>query len=114
MTPLGELALVIRSKNAGPFLLTFDILFGDAEALERVRQTGDLSVEAVARAFEISPNAIRDFAYYPFASAVKFSIRRAEPSGSRRDTDVYGAQQYAPLLHLPIHLDGATAAAETR
>ena len=29
MTPLGELARLIRSKNAGPFELTFDIMFED-------------------------------------------------------------------------------------
>lgn len=28
MATLGELARLIRSKNAGPFELTFDIMFG--------------------------------------------------------------------------------------
>lgn len=99
---LADIATVVRSKNAGPFVVTFDILFADGDALERVRRTGDLTVETVAKAFEVSPNAIRDFAYYPFASAVKFSMMRPTASGSRYDTDVYGAQQYAPLLTLPV------------
>jgi hypothetical protein len=101
---LAEIATVIRSKNAGPFVVTFDILFEDAAALERVGATGDLTVETVARAYQVSPNAIRDFAYYPFASAVKFSMMRPTASGSRFDTDVYGAQQYAPLLDLMVKL----------
>jgi hypothetical protein len=95
----------VRSKNAGPFLLTFDILFDSPETLERVRQTGDLTGDTVARAYALSPNAIRDFAYYPFANAVKFSIQRERPSGSRFDSDVYGAQQYAPLLNIQVNIE---------
>ncbi len=102
---LSEIATVIRSKNAGPFVVTFDILFADADLLERVRATGGLTVATVAGAFDVSPNAIRDFAYYPFASAVKFSMMRPTASGSRFDTDVYGAQQYAPLLDLEVELE---------
>jgi hypothetical protein len=30
--PLSELADIIRSKNAGPFRITFDILFSDPHA----------------------------------------------------------------------------------
>ena len=33
MTQLAELARLIRSKNAGPFELTFDIMFDDADDL---------------------------------------------------------------------------------
>jgi hypothetical protein len=47
---LGELAKVVRSKNAGPFLLTFDILFDDRETLERIRAGGRLTVDTVAAA----------------------------------------------------------------
>ena len=43
MTTLGELARLIRSKNAGPFELTFDIMFDDEETFERVKKSGALS-----------------------------------------------------------------------
>ncbi|MGH6620048.1 MAG: DUF4387 family protein, partial [Alphaproteobacteria bacterium] len=48
MATIGELARLIRSKNAGPFVLTFDIMFADREVYERVKQSGALSREAVA------------------------------------------------------------------
>lgn len=102
---LSDLARVIRSKNAGPFMVTFDIIFEDAEMLERVRQTGSLTSQTVASLYGVSANEIVDFAYYPIARAVKFSIYRPQPSGARFDTDIYGAQQHAPLLTLPIALD---------
>jgi len=40
---LSDIARVIRSKNAGPFLFTFDIIFADLETLERVQATRSLT-----------------------------------------------------------------------
>ena len=37
MATLGDLAKLVRSKNAGPFWLTIDIMFDDAEAYRRAR-----------------------------------------------------------------------------
>lgn len=102
---LSDIARVIRSKNAGPFLFTFDIIFGDLETLERVQATGSLTRENVASLYGVPADEIIDFAYYPMARAVKFSMYRALPSGARFDTDVYGAQQHAPLLSLPIAIE---------
>jgi hypothetical protein len=99
---LGEIASVVRSKNAGPFLLTFDVLMPDAEAFERLQTGGRLTRETVADAYGVSPNEILEFAYYPFAKAVKFSLRRPVPSGSPDDTDVYGAQQHVPLMEIDV------------
>jgi hypothetical protein len=102
---LSDVARVIRSKNAGPFMVTFDVIFEDVETLEKVRATGSLTGQTVARLYGVSANEIVDFAYYPVARAVKFSMYRPQPSGARFDTDVYGAQQHAPLLTMPIALD---------
>ena len=38
MATLGELAKLVRSKNAGPFWLTIDIMFDDADAYRRARR----------------------------------------------------------------------------
>jgi len=99
---LGDIAKVVRSKNAGPFIMTFDILFDSVETLEKVRAGGHLTVNSVAAAYNVSPNEVMDFDYYPFARAVKFCIRRPVSSGAAADTDVYGAQQHAPLLELDL------------
>lgn len=99
---LGEIARVVRSKNAGPFLLTFDVLFPDAETFERVRHGGRLTRGTVAAAYGVSENEILEFAWHPFACAVKFSLRRPVPSGAPQDTDVYGAQQHVPLMELDL------------
>ena len=54
----------------------------------------------MAGAYGISANQVLSFDYYPFACALKFSIRRPVASGAVGDSDVYGAQQHAPLLAL--------------
>ena len=46
MATLGDLAKLVRSKNAGPFWLTIDIMFDDAEAYRRARDAeGGTSAE---------------------------------------------------------------------
>ncbi len=102
MKTLGELAEVIRSKNAGPFIVTFDILFETEEVFEAVRSAGMLSRQAVCGLYGVSDNELLGFDFYPFARAVKFSLRRPVGSGGPRDADVYGAQQHAPLLDLAV------------
>jgi hypothetical protein len=97
---LKDVATVIRSKNAGPYIFTFDILFPDKQSFDRMIAAGKLDRSAIAKAYNISPNELIAFEYYEFAKALKFSMRRAVPSGSTGDSDVYGAQQHAPLLDL--------------
>ena len=100
MRTLGEVAEVIRSKNAGPFVVTFDILFERAKDFEEVRDAGLVTRQTVANLYNISENELLNFGYYPFARAIKFSVRRRVGSGAPGDSDVYGAQQHAPLLNL--------------
>jgi len=99
---LAEIAKVVRSKNAGPYLVTFDIIFADDETFDRVRRSGSVTRETVSALYGIEPDALIDFAYYAFARAIKCSIIRPQPSGAIFDTDVYGAQQHAPLLGLEV------------
>ena len=42
------------------------------------------------------------FTEYPAGNAFKATIPRLIPSGDVGDTDVYGAQQHAPLLEVEI------------
>ena len=99
---LHELAKTIRSKNAGVNKITFDIIFPERESYELVRQSGVLTRERVAALFGIDAARISDFVAYDPACAIKFTIYRNRPSGSAGDGDIFGAQQYAPLLDLEV------------
>lgn len=98
---LDSLAVAIRSKNAGPCLLTFDIIFSSdttfaigVEALSRLRKH-------VAERYCRAEDEVKGFAHPP-SRAIKITIPRDRISGSIGDTDVYGAQQHGPLLEFDL------------
>jgi hypothetical protein len=99
---LFDLAKTIRSKNAGVDSITFDVIFADRAAYERVRRSGVLSPAAVCRIFNVPPERITDHVAFDPALAIKFTIRRSAPSGSPGDGDIFGSQQYGPLLELVV------------
>jgi hypothetical protein len=101
MATLGELARLIRSKNAGPFELTFDIMFADREVYERVKQSGMLTRQAVATRYGVPSEDVKFFVC-DNALAFKASIPRPYFQGDLMDSDGHGGQQYAPLMDIEI------------
>ncbi|GAA4341505.1 DUF4387 domain-containing protein [Pigmentiphaga soli] len=103
MTTLRHLAKVCKSKNAGPFEVTLDIMFGDRETYDRVLAAGVLDAALIARLYGVAES---DVLFTPYAPALAFkaTIPRRVSSGDIGDTDVYGAQQHAPLLDVDIPL----------
>lgn len=99
---LRDAASTVRSKNAGVDLITFDILFPTPELYERARNSPNLQPEAICKLFGITPDRIYSHVAFDPALAIKFTLRRARPSGSAGESDVFGAQQYGPLLDLEI------------
>lgn len=96
--PITELARVVRSKNCGPFELTLDIIFRRAEDFEHNRALGTFTRERFAALYNVPLAAVGPVIHYPPALAVKVTLQRPIASGAFGDTDVYGAQQHAPLL----------------
>ena len=101
MTKLAELASLIRSKNAGPFQLTFDIMFSDKEAYERVKRSGKLSAQTIASIYRLPQRNVLFF-FCDNALAVKASIPRPVFQGDLGDADGHGGQQYAPLMEIEV------------
>lgn len=101
MTTLANLARLIRSKNAGPFELTFDIMFEDEKTYQRVKQSGAISREVVARCYRLTASDVKFF-FCDNALAIKASIPRPYFQGDPRDSDGHGGQQYAPLMDIEV------------
>ena len=99
---LSSLAKTIRSKNAGVDRITFDIIFPDQASYEKVKSANVLSRKSVAKLYGIEVSRIADFVYFDPAYAIKFTISRKRPSGSPGDSDIFGSQQYAPLLDVEV------------
>jgi hypothetical protein len=101
MTQLHELARLIRSKNAGPFELTIDVMFENQESYDRVRKSGMLSTDRIAKLYSVDPSMVQSFEA-DTALAIKISLPRPMPSGSRTDTDIFGGQFHSPIVRLEI------------
>lgn len=104
MARLQDLASVLRSKNAGPFQITIDLLFDDEASYRRVLDADVLTPGAIAKAYGVAPAEVR---VIPFerVRAVKVTIPRrfaSNGSGSAFDRDVYGAQQHGPLAEFQV------------
>lgn len=101
---LVDLASVIRSKNSGPYELTFDIIFKDFEIYNKVKAAKAINEPTFAKLYNIAESDIMNLVYFDPAKAVKITIVRPIPSGALGETDVYGAQQHTPLINLKINL----------
>ncbi len=101
MARLAELATLIRSKNAGPFTLTIDIMFDDRATYDRVIRSGVLNRARISSIYNLKEEDVKIFPYAP-AHAIKVTFPRPVTSGDLADGDVLGGQQYAPLVDLLI------------
>lgn len=102
--PLSELAKTVRSKNAGTDKITFDIIFRERETYEMVKRSKAISRESMCALLGLDPSRMTDFVEFDPAFAIKFTIKRLRPSGCPGDGDIFGAQQYAPLLDVEIDM----------
>jgi len=99
---LYDCATSIRSKNAGPFTLTIDLVLPDVEAFRRVAGSEALNPARVATLYGVPEESVR---VVPFERVltVKVSMpRRGSSSGAPGDQDVYGCQQHFPLGDVEI------------
>jgi hypothetical protein len=101
MPLLKNVAKVCKSKNAGPFELTIDVVFEDAETYRRVKATNVLTPALFARLYGVPADTVL-FTPYDAAFAFKATLPRLVPAGDFGDTDVYGCQQHAPLLDIDL------------
>ncbi|MHB1405587.1 MAG: DUF4387 domain-containing protein [Desulfitobacteriaceae bacterium] len=99
---LVDLAKTIRSKNAGTDKITFDIIFREKDNYELVKKSGVLNKSLICKLYNIEEQEIADFVEFDPAYAIKFTIYRRKPSGSPGESDVFGCQQYPPLLDIEI------------
>ena len=102
---LIDLAKTIRSKNAGVDRITFDIIFREKENYELVKNSKVITREYIADLYKIDKDRITDLVEFDPGYAIKFTIQRSKPSGSPGDSDVFGCQQYPPLLEIEIPIN---------
>jgi hypothetical protein len=98
---IGDVADLVRSKNAGPFWQTLDIFCGDDARYERIAAVGVITVERVAQLYRVDPDSVKIFRM-PNIRVVKVSFPRRITSGSAHDRDVHAGQQHVLLAGLSL------------
>ena len=98
---LDAVAKVIRSKNAGPCLLTLDVMLPDAASFAYLSARLNSLRRQVAQRYHLSENQVAVLPFEP-ALAIKITLPRDIVSGDIGDRDVYGAQQHAALLDIEL------------
>jgi hypothetical protein len=110
MTDLGNATrhfTLIRSKDAGPFMLTLDLFFTDADARRAFMSAGVFSAERIGELYSVDPALVQIFEL-PDIDALKISFPRPVASGEFGDTDITGGQQYGVLVEMiaELSIDG--------
>jgi len=101
MAKLGDLARLIRAKNAGPFMLTFDVMFDDENVYRRVINAQVLTKSSFAAMYRVPEKDVLFFEH-DAAKAIKISIPRPYVQCDPEDGDAYGGQQHAPLVDIEV------------
>ncbi|MBR1968943.1 MAG: DUF4387 family protein [Clostridia bacterium] len=99
MKKLIDYTKILRSKNAGPLFITFDLIFNTKEDMEYVEQR--LKKSDISRAYGVSEEKI-DIISYGVVNSIKITFPRKNISGSLADNDIYGCQQHIPLANIII------------
>ncbi len=102
MRRLSKLASVIRTKNAGPYIITCDIFFRDDEDYQSVKSSKVIDKELIARLYNVPEEQVISIIFFDEGRAVKINLKRSVPIGDIGDTDVLGAQQHVPLMDIEI------------
>lgn len=101
MTTLKDVCRHIRSKNAGPYWVTVDLFFQDADAFRRHVDGAALSSENIGRIFGADPKLVRRYPV-PSLHVLKISYPRGSAQGGVVERDMHCGQQYVRLLDIPV------------
>ena len=100
---IREFVSILRSKNAGPMVLGFDIMFKDQSGYELGKK--QITREVIAALYNIPLQHGLDVIPYDPGRGIKVTIPRTFISGDPGDADVYGCQQHVPLMDIELVVD---------
>lgn len=99
---LYDLADTIRSKNAGPFRLTIDLMFADVDDFQRALDAEGMRPERIAQLYDVAADEVRVI-FFERILTIKVSMPRSgASSGASADRDVYGCGQHFPLADIQV------------
>src|SRR5229473_358633 len=102
---LGDLALEVRSKNAGPFWMTLEAFMPNDETYRIADSL--ITPELISELYQVAAASLQIFRI-PDLHVVKVSFPRPVVQGSLHDRDMHGGQHHVPLANTALRrLSGA-------
>jgi hypothetical protein len=102
MAKLIDEVAFLFSKNAGPYLTTFDVVFPDEASYRHAADSGAFTEERIAALYGVPAERILSIHHYDAGRIIKFTMTRERCSGDFGDRSVFGSQQWAPLIDFEI------------
>jgi hypothetical protein len=102
---LLDMAVVIRSKDAGINRLTFDIIFTSGENYEAALHSNAFAKNNIAKVLKLPSDHVVGTFFVDTCNAIKISVDRPNISASMDERDVFGAQQQTAIerMEIPIY-----------
>jgi len=108
MATVKQVCRHVRSKNAGPYWVTFDLFFDGPENFRRYKDSAALGPALLQRLFGADPQLVKRFAV-PKLDMLKLSYARTSAQGGVVERDMHCGQQFVRLLD--VELDGTDGGA---
>lgn len=104
---LGDISSLLRSKNAGPYEITLDVMFESQALYQLVKDANFLNTASMAKLFKIAEDDIVWDGFFDQAHAYKVTVprlRNGKPtaSGGYMENDVHASQQYISFMNLSL------------
>jgi hypothetical protein len=104
---LGDISTLLRSKNAGPYEITLDVMFESPASYQLVKAASFLNASSMAKLFGVQEEDIVWQGFFDQALAYKVTIprlRNGKPtsSGGYMESDVHASQMYIGFMNLKL------------
>ena len=101
MPTVNDVCRHVRSKNAGPFWVTFDFFFDSEVSFERYSASPALGPDLFASVFGADPSLVKHYPV-PSLNVLKISYARTNVLGGEVERDMHCGQQFARILNVEL------------
>ena len=101
MVTVNDVCRHVRSKNAGPFWVSFDLFFDSEENFKKYNDSPSLGPDLFHRLFGADASTVKHCPV-PSLNMVKISYGRSSPQGGEVERDMHCGQQFVRLLDIEL------------
>lgn len=97
MPKVRDVCHVVRSKVAGPFWVTMDLMFDSKENFDRYAECSELGKGVISKVYGVAEDDVKLFPVESL-NVLKISFARPHVQGGVGERDLHSGQQYTYIL----------------